>query len=31
MVTQFRDEQGTLVAEARLTGVETARAPEEDL
>jgi N-terminal half of MaoC dehydratase len=29
MVTEFRDEQGTLVAESRLTGVETARAPEE--
>lgn len=29
MVTEFRDESGALVAEARLTGVETARPPEE--
>jgi hypothetical protein len=29
MVTEFRDETGRLVAEARLTGVETARPPEE--
>lgn len=29
MVTEFRDENGTLVAEARLTGVETSQAPEE--
>jgi hypothetical protein len=29
MVTEFRDESGRLVAEARLTGVETARPPEE--
>lgn len=28
MVTEYRDESGSLVAEARLTGVETARAPE---
>jgi hypothetical protein len=28
MVTEFRDDTGRLVAEARLTGVETARAPE---
>jgi hypothetical protein len=28
MVTEFRDESGELVAEARLTGVETERAPE---
>jgi hypothetical protein len=27
MVTEFRDETGTLVAEARMTGVETARPP----
>jgi len=27
MVTQFRDESGRLVAEARLTGVETAQVP----
>ena len=29
MVTEFRDESGKLVAEARMTGVETERAPEE--
>ncbi len=29
MVTEFRDESGKLVAEARLTGVETAKPPEE--
>jgi hypothetical protein len=29
MVTEFRDETGRLVAEARLTGVETAQAPGE--
>jgi hypothetical protein len=29
MVTEFRDEAGRLVAEARLTGVETAKPPEE--
>lgn len=29
MVTEFRDEQGKLVAEATLTGVETAKPPEE--
>src|SRR5262245_60807567 len=29
MVTEFRDETGKLVAEARLTGVETAKRPEE--
>jgi hypothetical protein len=29
MVTEFRDESGKLVAEARMTGVETARPPEE--
>jgi hypothetical protein len=29
MVTEFRDETGKLVAEARLTGVETAKPPEE--
>ena len=29
MVTEFRDENGTLVAEARLTGVETSQAPED--
>jgi hypothetical protein len=28
MVTEFRDESGKLVAEARMTGVETARPPE---
>jgi hypothetical protein len=28
MVTEFRDEAGRLVAEARLTGVETEKAPE---
>jgi hypothetical protein len=28
MVTEFRDEAGTLVAEARMTGVETAKPPE---
>jgi hypothetical protein len=28
MVTEFRDESGKLVAEARMTGVETAKAPE---
>jgi hypothetical protein len=28
MVTEYRDETGRLVAEARLTGVETARPPE---
>jgi hypothetical protein len=28
MVTEFRDEAGKLVAEARMTGVETAHAPE---
>jgi hypothetical protein len=28
MVTEFRDTDGRLVAEARLVGVETARAPE---
>lgn len=28
MVTEFRDETGKLVAEARMTGVETARPPE---
>jgi hypothetical protein len=28
MVTEFRDESGRLVAEARLTGVETEKAPE---
>jgi hydroxyacyl-ACP dehydratase HTD2-like protein with hotdog domain len=28
MVTEFRDESGRLVAEARLTGVETAKPPE---
>jgi hypothetical protein len=28
MVTEFRDENGKLVAEARMTGVETAHAPE---
>jgi hypothetical protein len=28
MVTEFRDERGKLVAEARMTGVETAHAPE---
>jgi hypothetical protein len=30
MVTEFRDADGRLVAEARLTGVETERAPEAD-
>ncbi|QIX26568.1 MaoC family dehydratase [Nocardioides sp. JQ2195] len=30
MVTEFRDESGALVAEAKMTGVETGRAPEED-
>ena len=30
MVTEFRDETGKLVAEARLTGVETAKPPEEE-
>lgn len=29
MVTEFRDESGTIVAESRLTGVETARPPGE--
>src|SRR5207244_13429810 len=29
MVTEFRDASGKLVAEARLTGVETAKRPEE--
>lgn len=29
MVTEFRDESGALVAEGRLTGVETGKAPEE--
>ena len=29
MVTEFRDEAGRLVAEARLTGVETEKTPEE--
>jgi hypothetical protein len=29
MITEFRDETGRLVAEARLTGVETGRVPEE--
>jgi hypothetical protein len=29
MITEFRDASGRLVAEARLTGVETARPPEE--
>ncbi len=29
MVTEFRDESGKLVAEARMTGVETERPPEE--
>ena len=28
MVTEFRDESGKLVAEARMTGGETARPPE---
>ena len=27
MVTEFRDESGTVVAESRMTGVETARPP----
>lgn len=30
MVTDFHDESGTLVAQAKMTGVETARAPEEE-
>lgn len=30
MVTEFRDESGRLVAEAKMTGVETGRAPEEE-
>jgi len=30
MVTEYRDETGRLVAEARLTGVETAQPPKED-
>jgi hypothetical protein len=30
MVTEFRDETGRLVAEARMTGVETARVPGAD-
>lgn len=30
MRTEFRDEAGTLVAEAKLTGVETARPPKEE-
>ena len=30
MVTEFRDPEGTVVAESRLTGVETSRPPEED-
>ena len=30
MVTEFRDESGTLVAEAKLTGVETSKPPEDD-
>ena len=30
MVTEFRDESGRLVAEARMTGVETAKPPEAD-
>lgn len=30
MVTEFRDETGKLVAEARMTGVETARPPGEE-
>ena len=30
MVTEFRDESGRLVAEARLTGVETARPPDRE-
>jgi hypothetical protein len=29
MVTEFRDARGTLVAEARMTGVETGKRPEE--
>ena len=29
LITEFRDESGRLVAEARMTGVETARPPEE--
>ncbi len=30
MITEFRDADGTLVAEAKLTGVETAKAPGEE-
>jgi hypothetical protein len=30
MVTEFRDESGRLVARAKLTGVETARPPQDD-
>ena len=30
MVTEFRDAEGTLVAEAKLTGVETAKPPTEE-
>ncbi|KQY54271.1 FAS1-like dehydratase domain-containing protein [Nocardioides sp. Root140] len=30
MVTEFRDESGALVAQAKMTGVETGRAPEEE-
>lgn len=30
MVTEFRDESGKLVAEARMTGVETAKPPSEE-
>lgn len=30
MVTEFRDAEGTLVAEAKMTAVETAKPPEED-
>jgi hypothetical protein len=30
MVTEFRDEAGRLVAQAKLTGVETARPPQDD-
>lgn len=30
MVTEFRDAEGTLVAEAKLTGVETAKPPAEE-
>ena len=29
MLTEFRDEHGALVAEARMTGVETSQVPEE--